>query len=292
MSLCQNVNRQPCVHDCADASAYAAAGFAYLEHILILALQFANASLRLLTQLLQLVYREVLDGFGTCWMLTGWKWSLGLCIPRHGRSTTAARRIGETWANAGILRRSSFWDEGMGLLSTDMSAPPAYFPAPVVKPISSSPNLEFGQEKLEVLWSFHRNEGMILPPQGIKRCIHKVQKDGQMTIPWFQKQRLNFEDGPITARHVKTLSGKIPSLECYPTEPATCVVERSMKSLVDCLCLEFFSTGEKTHLKLNCHIREMGPQYHWKQYFAYRKYSKNDVLWFEPIWILAKVSLL
>lgn len=38
-----------------------------------------NASLRLLTQLLQLVYREVLDGFGTCWMLTGWKWSVDLC---------------------------------------------------------------------------------------------------------------------------------------------------------------------------------------------------------------------
>ncbi len=42
-------------YDCAYASAYAAAGFAYLEHILILVLQFANASLRLLTQLLQLV---------------------------------------------------------------------------------------------------------------------------------------------------------------------------------------------------------------------------------------------
>ena len=211
MSLCQNVNRQPCVHDCAHL-------LTLLQVLLTWSTSWfwfcnlQNASLRLLTQLLQLVYREVLDGFGTSWMLTGWKWSLGLCIARHGRSTTAARRIGETWANAGILRRSSFWDAvgPLGLLSTDMSAPPAYFPAPVVKPISSSPNLAFGQEKLEVLWSFHRNEWMILPPQGIKRCIHKVQKDGQMTIPWFQKQRLNFEDGPTTARHVKTLQGRSP----------------------------------------------------------------------------------
>lgn len=33
-----------------------------------------------------------------------------------------------------------FWDA-----QGDMSAPPAYFPAPVVKPISSSPNLEVGE---------------------------------------------------------------------------------------------------------------------------------------------------
>ena len=191
----------------------------------------------------------------------------------------------------------------LGLLSTDMSAPPAYFPAPVVKPISSSPNLEFGQEKLEVFiemrgWFSHHKESRDAYTKSERWFWQFWPSPDLRSNDWI------LEDGPITARHVKTLPGKIPSLECssvgrsskicqppwcFPTEPATCVVERSMKSLVDCLCLELFSTGEKNHLKLNCHIREMGPQYHWKkQYFAYRKFSKNYVFWFKPIWILAK----
>lgn len=105
-----------------------------------------------------------------------------------------------------ILKRSSFWDAvGVAFhwhVSTTSILPSTGGKANL---FISKPRIWTGEA-----WSFHRNEGMILPPQGIKRCIHKVQKDGQMTIPWFQKQRLNFEDGPITARHVKTLQGRSP----------------------------------------------------------------------------------